>query len=354
MKALVLAGGTGTRLRPLTYTMAKQLVPVANKPIINYVINDIKNTGIKEIGIIVSPETGDQIKAEISRTDWGLNISYIPQDKPLGLAHTVVVAKDFLNDDSFVMYLGDNLIQGGIKNIVETYNKTECDSVIMLKQVSNPSMFGVAEINENGDIIGLVEKPTNPVSDLALVGIYVFSNHIHNAISNIKPSGRGELEITDAIQMLLGSGRNVKSVILNNWWLDTGKKDDLLEANRVVLDELIKININSKPDAKSEIIGRVEIGKGCEISNSRIRGPVVIGDGVKVRDSFIGPYTSIDNNSTIMGSSIEHSVILDSVLLENVQRIEDSIIGKNASVRKNDSGHNGIRLMISDDSEVQI
>jgi glucose-1-phosphate thymidylyltransferase len=354
MKALVLAGGTGTRLRPLTYTMAKQLVPVANKPIINYVITDIKDAGIKDIGIIISPETGDQIKDELSKTIWDINISYILQDNPLGLAHTVLVAKDFLGADPFVMYLGDNLIQGGIKKIIDTFEESNSDSVIMLKEVDNPSMFGVAEINDRGDILNLVEKPKNPVSNLALVGIYVFSNVIHEAITKIRPSSRGELEITDAIQSLMDSGRNVKSVILKNWWLDTGKKDDLLEANRVVLDELVVRDIKSSVDSDSVITGRVEIGEDCEIKNSKIRGPVVIGKNIKMINSFIGPYTSIGDNSIINSTSVEHSVILDSVTLDNVERIEDSIIGKNATVRKSDSNHKAYKLMISDDSEVII
>jgi len=354
MKALVLAGGTGTRLRPLTYTIAKQLVPVANRPIINYVISDIKDAGIKDIVIIISPETGSQIKEEISKNDWGLNIEYILQDKPLGLAHTVLVARDFLMDDPFVMYLGDNLVHGGIKNIIDTFNVVNSDSVIMLKEVDNPSMFGVAEISEQGDILSLVEKPENPRSNLALVGIYVFSNAIHDAIADIKPSGRGELEITDAIQSLMKSGRNVKSVVLKHWWLDTGKKDDLLEANRVVLDELVERNIISNIEGNSEITGRVQLGENCEIKNSRIRGPVVIGQNVRINDAFIGPYTSIGDNSYINKTSVEHSVILDGVTLDNVERVEDSIIGKNAVVRKSDSNHKAYRLMISDDSEVII
>jgi len=354
MKALVLAGGSGTRLRPLTYTMAKQLVPVANKPIINYVITDIKDAGIKDIGIIISPETGDQIKDELSKTKWNVNIKYILQAQPLGLAHTVIIARDFLGEEPFVMYLGDNLIQGGIKKIINTYNESNSDSVIMLKEVDNPSMFGVAEINDRGDILNLVEKPNNPVSNLALVGIYVFSNVIHEAITKIRPSNRGELEITDAIQSLMDSGRKVKSVILKNWWLDTGKKDDLLEANRVILDELVVRDIKSRVDSDSDITGRVEIGEDCEIKNSKIRGPVVVGKNVKILNSFIGPYTSIGDNSIINSSSVEHSVILDSVTLDNIERIEDSIIGKNATVRKSDSNHKAYRLMISDDSEVII
>lgn len=354
MKALVLAGGKGTRLRPLTYTMAKQLVPIANKPIINYVIKDIENAGINDVGIIISPDTGDQIKNEISKTKWNVNIKYILQAQPLGLAHTVIIARDFLGEEPFVMYLGDNLIQGGIKKIINTYNESNSDSVIMLKEVENPSLFGVAQINRRGDIIRLVEKPKKPPSNLALVGIYVFSNLIHEAISSIKPSKRGELEITDAIQALMQSGKNIKSVILDNWWLDTGKKDDLLEANRVVLDELIERSIKSKIDKPTEIIGRVQIGKNCKIKDSKIRGPVVIGNNVKILNSFIGPYTSVGDNSIIVGTSLEHSVIMESVSLDNVERIEDSIIGKNTLVKRSNSNHKAFRLMISDDSEVII
>lgn len=354
LKALVLAGGTGTRLRPLTYTMPKQLVPIANKPIINYVINDIKNAGIKEIIIIISPETGDQIKNEISKTDWGLDFKFVVQDEPLGLAHTVLIAKDFLKDDPFVMYLGDNLLNGGIKKLIDIFREGYSDSVIMLKEVDNPKMFGVAEIDVDGRLLSLVEKPINPKSNLVLVGIYIFSKSIHDAIANIKPSARGELEITDAIQLLMESGKCVKSVILKDWWLDTGKKDDLLEANRVVLDELVESSVLSVVAQNSEINGRVQIGRSCEIISSKIRGPVVIGNNVKIFNTFIGPYTSIGDNSYIENTSVEHSVILQCVRLNNVDRIEDSVIGMNAVVRKSDSKHKAFRFMISDDSEVII
>ncbi len=265
-----------------------------------------------------------------------------------------IVAREFLKDDPFVMYLGDNLIQGGIKNIMDTYENSDCDSVIMLKQVDNPSMFGVAEVNNSGDILRLIEKPQNPDSDLALVGIYVFSKLVHDAVSRIKPSKRGELEITDAIQMMMNSGNIVKSLTLKGWWLDTGKKDDLLHANRLVLDEVAERKFKSSVNSDSDILGRVEIGENCNINNCKITGPVIIGNNVGISDSYIGPYTSIGKDSYITKTSIEDSVVLDSVLLDNIDSIENSIIGKNASVKKSDSNQSAFRLMISDHSEITI
>lgn len=355
MKALVLSGGKGTRLRPITHTGAKQLVPVANRPILSYVIDNIANAGITEIGIIISPETGEEIKTTIGDgAKWKVKITYIPQNEPKGLAHTVIVAKDFLANDPFVMYLGDNLIGCGIEQFISTFNETSADAVILLKPVENPSSFGIAEVNSENRITNLEEKPKKPKSNLALVGVYLFSPAIYKAIEEIKPSARGELEITDAIQNLVESGKAVVSHMVDTWWLDTGKKDDLLEANTIVLDEWTKNDIQGEVDEDSQITGRVEINKGAVIKNCVIRGPVVIGRETVIEDSFIGPYTSVGDGSTIRKSSIEHCVILAGAEIDHVERLEDSLIGRSAVVKKCHTKHEALRLLIGDDSVVEV
>lgn len=354
MKGLILSGGKGTRLRPLTYTSAKQLVPVANKPILFYVIDNLVNADIKEIGIIISPETGEEIKRAVGKGDrWGIKVEYILQEKPAGLAHAVKTARHFLGDSPFVMYLGDNLIGGGITKFTKFFYKTKSDAVVLLKPVENPSSFGVAEVNSDGTIIRLVEKPKEPKSNLALVGIYIFSPEIHKAIDEIKPSARGELEITDAIQRLVKKKKNVHSHLLDEWWLDTGKKDDILVANTIVLDEIIERKIEGEVDVKSKISGRVKIEKGANIIDSTIRGPVVIGENCKVENSFIGPYSSIGNSSTIIKSALEHCVLLEGCEVNMIDRLEDSLLGRRARVNKNTKKHHAHRLSIGDDSVVE-
>ncbi len=354
MKALILSGGKGTRLRPLTYSGAKQLVPVANKPILSYCIENIIQTGIKEIGIIISPETGQEIKETIGDGRlWGISIHYITQNIPGGLAHAIKTAREFLGDSPFVMYLGDNLIGSGINKFVDDFNKNSPEALILLKEVEDPHRFGVAEVSKDGKVFRLVEKPEVPPSNLALVGIYIFSPVIHNAIDRIKPSKRKELEITDAIQELIEMGHNVESFIIDTWWLDTGKKDDLLTANAIVLDEWLKRSINGDIDSSSKVIGRIGVGKGTVIKNSTIRGPVVIGSNVLIESAFIGPHTSIGDNVKIRKSSIEHSVIMSGSELIDIERMEECLIGRNVIVSKS-TRHNALRLMVGDDSVVEV
>jgi len=352
MKALVLAGGKGTRLRPLTHTIAKQLIPVANRPVIHYVMDHLSASGIREIGVIISPDTGDQIKEALSSNPWNLEFKFISQEEPLGLAHTTLIARDFLGDEPFVMYLGDNLIRDGLENVIDLFNRSEADAALLLKEVKDPSQFGVAVLDNDGPIQRLVEKPTEPISNMALVGVYCFSPAIHIAVSNIQPSARGELEITDAIQYLLENNHKVVGQRLDGWWLDCGKKDDLLEANLVVLDDWHQTDIKGDVDDASKIVGRVAVGKGAVIRNSELRGPVVVGPGTVVEDSFLGPYTSVGSGCRISSSALENSVILNSVKIIGVTRLEDSVIGQNAVIRKGTDNNRATRLAVGDDAEV--
>jgi glucose-1-phosphate thymidylyltransferase len=355
MKALILSGGKGTRLRPLTYTTAKQLVPVANKPILGYVIEHIRDAEIKDLGVIISPDTGEEVKRYIGDGKrWGMRVTFIPQSEPLGLAHAVTTARDFLKDDDFVMYLGDNLLSHGVRDSIRKFRKESPQALIFLKEVDNPKQFGVAKLDNKGNILKLVEKPKRPPSNLALVGVYVFSSEIHEAISRIKPSFRGELEITDAIQELIHMGYRVRSEILHGWWLDTGKKDSILQANTVVLDEYIKRDVKGSVDGKSQVMGRVKIEKGAVIKESMIRGPVIIGKDTRITHSFIGPFTSIGDGVRISGSVIEHSVILNNAFVSGIERLEDSLIGKSSKVMKNASHHKALRLMVGDDSTIEV
>jgi glucose-1-phosphate thymidylyltransferase len=355
MKALILAGGTGTRLKPLTYTIAKQLLPVANRPILFYVLDQIREAGITDIGVIVSPETNPHVKPAVGDgSQWNARITYISQSEPLGLAHAVKTAQDFLGDSPFLMFLGDNLIQGSVKSFIAGFNNSKADALVLLKGVADPCLFGVAELDASGKVKHLVEKPKQPKSNLALVGVYLFSPEIHRAIAQIKPSWRGELEITDAIQKLLDSEKEVQSHILEGWWLDTGKKDDLLEANRVVLDNLLERSIKGKVDSKSQVVGRVEIGEEAELENSIVRGPVSIAERCQVKNSFIGPFTSIAAGSIIEESYIEHSVILDDCSICNIERLGDSIIGKNTVVTKRVDSFKVTRLFVGDDARVEL
>jgi len=355
MKALILAGGKGTRLKPLTTTIAKQLLPVANKPILFDALDQVREAGITDIGIVISPETGSAIEeAAGDGSRWDSHITYILQTEPLGLAHAVQTAQDFLSDSPFLMFLGDNLIEGGVKEFVKEFNTHSPDALILLKEVADPRLFGVAELDDKGDVVHLVEKPKEPKTNLALVGIYLFTPEIHQAIAQIQPSWRGELEITDAIQKLLDMSKSVRSHILKGWWLDTGKKDDLLEANRIVLDNLLKRDIKGKVDSESQIMGRVEIKAGAIIENSAVRGPVSIAEDCHIKNSFIGPFTSIGAGTVIEDSSVEHSVILENSRVCRIERMEDCLIGRCVDLKKADERFKAVKLFVGDDARLEL
>jgi len=356
MKAIILSGGKGTRLRPLTYTGAKQLVPVANKPILWYGIESIVRAGVTDIGIVISPETGEEVKAKTGNGDrFGANITYILQDKPAGLAHAVKTAQPFLGDSPFVMYLGDNLIQNELGQFMTSFKEQHMDALILLRPVPNPTAFGVAEVDAQGRVLHLVEKPKVPPSNLALVGIYFFANTIHAAIDRIQPSARGALEITDAIQNLIDHQQAVEARKIEGWWLDTGKKDDLLEANQIVLDTCLQSLLHGNVDDRSQISGRVQIGKGSQLVNCIVRGPVIIGENCHLENCFIGPFSSIADEVTLIDTDLEHSVILRGAKLTGIhQRIVDSVIGQRAQLKLAPQRPKALRFMIGDDSQVEL
>ena len=353
MKALILCGGSGTRLRPITHTMAKQLVPIANKPVLFYGLEAIKEAGVEDVGIVVGETAREIIQAVGDGSPWGLRVEYIHQEQPLGLAHAVLTAEDYLGTDEFVMYLGDNLIKDGIKGLVDEFRQNKPNCQILLARVPEPQRFGVAEL-AGGKVVRLVEKPEKPASDLALVGVYMFDGNIMDACKAIKPSGRGELEITDAIQWLIDQGRVVYPHIIGGWWKDTGRLDDMLEANRIML-ETMEPRVEGHVDSESKTEGMVVIEKGAEIICSTIRGPAIIGEGTKIVNSFIGPYTSIYFEVTITGSEIEHSIVLEKSSITDIPgRIEDSLIGQNVEVGRSPLKPNAYRFMLGDNSRVGI
>lgn len=351
MKALVLAGGKGTRLRPITHTSAKQLVPVANKPILFYGLEAIFKSGIKDVGIIVGDTKNEIMSAVGDGSKFGLKVTYIEQESPLGLAHAVKIARNFLKDDKFVMYLGDNLIRDGIKTFVDEFRKKKPNAQILLAKVPNPQQFGVAELR-GGRVIKLVEKPKQPKSDLALVGVYMFDKNVFEAVDNIKPSWRNELEITDAIQYMVTKKFVVTPHVITGWWKDTGKLEDMLEANRIILDTFTSENQGTIENSKIE--EKVVVQKGAQIKNSTVRGPAIIGENCKIFNSYIGPFTSIYFNTIIENSEIEHSIILENSKIRDVKRIVDSLIGQNVEVLKSDKKPQAFRIMVGDSSRVEI
>ena len=353
LKGLILSGGRGTRLRPITHTSAKQLIPVANKPVLFYGIEAMAQAGIEDIGIIIAPETGEEIRAAAGDGDrFGVRLNYLVQDEPLGLAHAVLTAEPFLGDSPFVMYLGDNLLQGGIGDLVDSFREHAPDALILLTPVPDPEQYGVAELKD-GSVTRLVEKPTEPTTDLALVGVYVFTAAVHDAARSIEPSGRGELEITDAIQHLVDSGKRVEPHIVHGWWKDTGRLEDILAANRLVLD-----TITERIDGEligSQVDGRVVIEAGAQLERSTVRGPAIIGRGARLTDCYIGPYTAIGEACVIENAEVEHSILLAGSAVRNLAgRMESSLLGRNVTIGRDARQPRAYRFLVGDNSEVGI
>ncbi len=353
MKGLILSGGKGTRLRPLTYTRAKQLVPVANKPVLFYGIEALVEAGIRSIGIVVG-DTADEIRAAVGDgSPWGIDVTYIEQDAPRGLAHAVLISQDFIKDDPFVVYLGDNLLNKSIRPFVQQFVKERPAAQILLAHVPDPQMFGVAELDGNR-VIRLIEKPAKPKSDLALVGVYMFGSEIFDSVQQIKPSFRNELEITDAIQHLIDKGLIVTPHIVDGWWKDTGLLEDILEANRLIL-EMMESRIDGEIDSDSRIEGNVIIEKGAQIKQSTVRGPAIIGARTQIINGYVGPFTSIMNDVEITDSEIEHSIVMEhSIISELGNRITDSLIGRNVRIYRQPVKPSAYRFMLGDNSEVGV
>ena len=353
LKGLILSGGKGTRLRPITYTSAKQLVPVANKPVLFYGIQAMADAGIQEVGIIIAPETGDEIRETVGDgSRFGVSITYIVQDEPAGLAHAVLTAEPFLGDSPFVMYLGDNLLQGGIRDLVRAFRDNEPDALILLTPVPDPEHYGVAELTD-GKVTRLVEKPPQPQTDLALVGVYMFRSLIHDAARAIEPSARGELEITDAIQHLVDQGRQVDPHVVRGWWKDTGRLEDMLAANRLVL-ETAEGRVEGEL-IDSQIDGRVIIERGARLERTTVRGPAVIGTGARLTDAYIGPYTAIGEDCVIEHAEIEHSILLAGSVVSHLDgRMESSLLGRNVRIGRSLRQPRAYRFLVSDNSEIGI
>lgn len=353
MKALVLAGGTGSRLRPITHTAAKQLVPVANKPVLFYGIESLVDAGVTDIGIVVG-DTAAEIRSAVGDgSRFGARITYLPQHEPLGLAHAVLIAQEWLGDEDFVMYLGDNFIVGGITDLVREFREHRPDARILLTKVPDPRMFGVAELGADGRVVGLVEKPARPRSDLALVGVYLFTPAVHQAVRSISPSGRGELEITDALQWLIDHHHEVQATTITGYWKDTGNVLDMLEVNRSVLESLVG-SVDGTVDDRSELIGRVRVEEGARVVRSRVVGPAVIGAGTVVRDSYIGPSTSVAAGCVIEDSEVEFSIILDDSHIDRAGRIEGSLIGRTVHVTGAPRAPRAHQLVLGDHSRVHL
>jgi glucose-1-phosphate thymidylyltransferase len=353
MKALILAGGSGTRLRPITHTSAKQLIPVANKPVLFYGIEQLRDAGVTDLGIVVG-DTAAEVRAAVGDgSQFGVQVTYLPQEAPLGLAHAVLIARDWLGDDDFVMLLGDNFLIGGMTEFVDDFVNSDAEVQLLLTEVAEPQFYGVAVLDADGRVQRLVEKPADPPSNLALVGVYLFRPLIHEAVAAIEPSARGELEITDAIAWLIARGADVRSRMVTGYWKDTGRLEDMLECNRKVLETLVARN-DGTVDQASRITGRVVIEKGAVIERSTVRGPAIIGQGTRVVDSYVGPFTSIYTDCVIDRTELEHSIVLEQCTIRDVARIEDSLIGKNVEVTRSEESPRAHRLMVGDHSRVQL
>jgi len=354
LKGVILHGGLGTRLRPLTFSGPKQLIPVANKPISQYALEDLVSYGIKDVAIVLGDIFPDLVKQHYGDgSRFGIKITYVEQGKPLGIAHAISLCKEFVGKDKFLVYLGDNMIQGGINKYAEKFEKNDYDAMILLKEVEDPRNFGVAHLDSYGNLIKLIEKPKEPPSNLAITGIYFLSPIIFEAIEKLKPSWRGELEITDALQMLIDWKKKVGYEILKGWWVDTGKKDDILYVNALILDERATREIKGYC-FNSKVEGRVEIGEGTRLVDSTVRGPCVIGKNCKIEGSHIGPYTSIGDNCSIKDSNIEYSVIMEGSKIEGIDRLEESLIGKFAKLKKLEGNRRALKLHIGDYSEIAL
>jgi glucose-1-phosphate thymidylyltransferase len=367
MKGLILSGGAGTRLRPITHTSAKQLVPVANKPILFYGLEHMIDAGIREFGIVVGDTSAEIMAAVGDGSRWGVDITYIQQAEPLGLGHCVLISRDFLGDDDFVMYLGDNMIQQGVTRFVERFEADRQraaeltldgdhrppEAQILLCPVPDPQRFGVAEVDAQGHVVRLIEKPADPPSNLALAGVYLFTPAIHEAVRSIAPSERGELEITDAIQWMIDNDHRVIHEVLEGWWLDTGKKDPLLESNRRVL-ETIEPCIAGKIDDASQVDGRVIIEEGAELVGSHVRGPVIIGARTRLVNSYVGPFTAVANDCEIMDSELEHSVVLEHSRIIGVPRLTDSLIGRHVEITRSGQRPSSTRVMVGDHCSIDL
>ncbi len=354
LKGLILSGGAGTRLRPITHTSAKQLVPVANKPVLFYGIEALVEAGVERIGIIIAPETGEEIRAAAGDgSRFGAEITYIVQDEPKGLAHAVLTAEEFIAGSPFVMYLGDNLLADGLRGLVSTFRESEPDALILLTAVSDPEHYGVAEL-EGERVVRLVEKPKEPPSNLALVGVYLFGAPIFEAARALEPSWRGELEITEAIQSLIEDGHEVQSEVVSGWWKDTGQLADMLEANRLVLEE-IEPRVDGEVDEASKVEGRVVIEAGAKLSGSVVRGPAVIGAGARIEGAYIGPYTSIGENVRVCRSEIEHSIVLSGSVVEDLgTRMEASLLGREVKLTRSEGMPKTLRMLVGDKCEIKI
>ncbi|MEV5614073.1 glucose-1-phosphate thymidylyltransferase [Streptomyces sp. NPDC052225] len=353
MKALVLAGGSGTRLRPFSYSMPKQLIPIANTPVLEYVVRNILDLGVNEIGIIINDRDNEIQRALGDGSQFGAQLTYIRQENPLGLAHTVAIAQDFLADDDFVMYLGDNMLPDGISDIAEEFTARRPAAHIVVCKVEDPCAFGVAELGPDGEVLRLVEKPKQPRSDLALIGVYFFTAAIHEAIAAITPSARGELEITDAIQWLVTNGADVRASDYQGYWKDTGKVADVLACNARILDGLHP-GVHGTVDATSVLVGPVVVEKGARIVRSRIEGPAIIGAGTVVEDSHIGLHTSVGRDCAVTNSRLERSIVLEGASVTGVQGLHSSLVGRSASVGTTTQSTDRYRLVVGDHTQVEV